>query len=327
MRAPFLFLLLCFATINVWAQVSEKSDTGQALGLTLFNSKDLFLDYKFIDPQKGSFGMDYKLDMTRDLGALGGSAVGGKEIKFNLKSVGFMTVVGDKNQNNSIISEMQLQAFPLFKMKSKGATKDVATLMSEGKTLEEISQIMAEEMSSPLWLFLNIHGKHESTQNFKNYDLALGTQFSLTTSYLNSVLDFPFSLLRIDPNNNPRQLDLSIGYDYVTGATPYITSTDRNNSGVINRLNFKGEWETGILSERDRIAFLFDSYCNLNATDLMKSKKEQYNYFYMIRVDHLLKYDESTKTSTKISIKYTKGALPPLFLPGSVMGGGFAIDF
>ena len=139
-------------------------------------------------------------------------------------------------------------------------------------------------------------------------------------------MDYPFGLLRADDHNYPRQLDISVGYDYVLGLdnTTYVADGGLEN---INRLNFRAEWETGILTPRDRISFLFDSYYDLDATHVMKDSNEEWKTFYMIKIDHAISYNDDTKTLTKISIKYTEGELPPNFVKGYVIGGGLSIEF
>ena len=122
-------------------------------------------------------------------------------------------------------------------------------------------------------------------------------------------------------------MDLSVGYDYVTGANKTSLAPLLEDSKFMNRLNLKAEWETGILSGNERIAFLFDSYYDLDRNLLLKNAGKDWNYFYMIRIEKLLKINLGPGTKTKIAIKYTAGELPPNFDKGFVLGGGFSIDF
>jgi len=316
-----IFLLAISSRMSSFAQ-SKKDST-----LTLFKTSALELDLKFIDPAKGSFGIDHQLILERSLKSIN-STDGSfeKGINLNLNSKGFTTVSGDKNQNNSIINELKVEAFPLLFVKPKQISEneswqdaaDDADLISQSRSL-------ANHVASPFWLFFNIHGKHETTQDFKNYDFALGSQLSIATSILNKFLDFPFNLLRSAPNNNPRALDLSIGYDYVIGLkNTDLSSLSKNNSNM-NRLNLKAEWETGIFTKDNRLVFLLDSYHDLDAATKLKEANKNWNYFYMIKLDHLLA--KSDRTTTKVSVKYTHGGLPPNFDRGFVLGGGFSLEF
>lgn len=325
MKKIYSTLILALILLNANAQDEKKS----FLDKVLFKSKDLSLDFKFIDPAKGSFGIDYKLNLEQKICSLSKDNFINKNLNLNLNSKGFVTVAGDRNPTNSIISELKFEGFPLFYIKPHKITSPRRSWIDAEKdpNLEQEAAQLAKQVSSPFWLFLNIHGKHETSQDFKNYDFAFGSSLSITSSFLNAILDAPFNLLRIEPNNSPRQLDLSIGYDYVVGInkTNYAALNDSINN--TNRLNLKAEWETGVFSQRDRIIFLLDSYYDMNATQKMKDNKKDWNYFYMIKLDHILHYDKNTKTLTKASIKYTRGALPPNFTQGYVIGGGFSIEF
>ena len=181
--------------------------------------------------------------------------------------------------------------------------------------------------ASPLWLFSSFHGKHETSQDFKNFNYAFGGEVSITTSYLNSLLDFPFKWIRWDEHNNPRQLDLSLGYDYVMG----LENTDlydlRDGSSIMHRIKFSGEWETGIFSDKYRILFLFDSYYDLTATELQKQANKDLNYFFMVKLERLINARWSKRLPAKIALKYTTGALPPNFDKGYILGGGLSVDF
>lgn len=307
------------------ASHAQKND---AHSFHLFDSDDLTVDMKFIDPEKGYFGIDYRFGLTKKIGTLGSDSV--KNIEFELSSIGFVTVKGDDNQHNSLINEFRFKGFPLFRVKPKEAEsgnsyEDFMDDELSDSELIDASRNMARRVSSPLWLFANVHGKHETSQDFKKYDFAFGSQVSISSSYLTSILDFPFGIIRSEANNNPRQLDLSIGYDYVTGIENTDLAPLKEGENHMNRLNLKAEWETGIFSGKDRIVFLIDSYYDLNATEIQKAEKKEWNHFYMIKLERLI--NETNTTRTKIAVKYTQGALPPNYNEGYVLGGGFSIEF
>ncbi|WP_029274875.1 hypothetical protein [Pedobacter borealis] len=312
----------------------KKSMVEASASFKVFDKYGLKLDLKFIDPEKGSFGIDYQFQLDKKL--LGKDPAKINKLNLSLGSSGFVTVAEDKNKNSSLISEIKLEGQPLFHVKGKdlGPSSPIDPLADDDPELPPgkdplVQQIrdQAAQVASPLWLSFNLHAKHETTQDFRNYDFAFGPQLAVSTSYLSSILDFPFGLLRAAKNNNPRQLDLSVGYDYVTGANKTSLAPLLEDSKFMNRLNLKAEWETGILSGNERIAFLFDSYYDLDRNLLLKNAGKDWNYFYMIRIEKLLKINLGPGTKTKIAIKYTAGELPPNFDKGFVLGGGFSIDF
>lgn len=330
-------LLLSFTIAN--SQDSTKITT-TAVDPTptfrFFNRGDNFIDLKFVDPTKGSFGIDYKLSLIRELGTLG-KDIEWKNLRFGLSSNGFVTVANDKNPNNSIINQLDFDAFPLFRTKQK---KEIKSLVSwrDFPDLPEnfdpltdplivLARERAQQVASPFWLFFNLHAKHETTQDFKNYDFALGSQISISSFFLSRILDLPFGFLRYGKNNNPRYLDLSVGYDYVFNMDKTQIASLLDNQKYMNRLNLKAEWETGIFTKRDRLILLFDSYHDLKPTQALKNANKDWNNFFMAKVEHLLSESYRTNTRTKVSIKYTNGELPPNFNKGYVLGGGFSIEF
>lgn len=323
--ATFFALLFIADTAH-----SQDSLLNKSSSFNLFTSKDLVADFKFIDPTKGSFGIDYKLSLERKLFSLNPNTTKIlKNVNLNLNSKGFITVAGDKNPINSIISEVKFEAFPLFYAEAEALTipqKNWRQAVNDPNLILE-AQELAKRVSAPFWLFLNLHAKHEGTQDFKNYDFALGSTLNISTSFLTAILDFPFGILRVEKDNGPRQLDLSMGYDYVTNVKNTALAEANNNENYLNRLNFHAEWETGVLTARDRIIFYFDSYHNLKPTQKLKDDKKVDNYFYMIKLDHIIGFDEKSRTISKISLKYTRGALPPNFNTGYVLGGGYSLEF
>jgi len=339
-KALLMIACLGFGSLAV-AQVNENADTTakksiveESSSFKVFDKYGLKVDLKFIDPEKGSFGIDYQFQLDRNL--LGHDPAKINKLNLSLGSRGFVTVAEDKNKNSSLISEIKLEGQPLFHVKGKElgqrtpidlSAEDDPELPPGKDPLVDEARNLAAQVASPLWLSLNLHAKHETTQDFRNYDFAFGPQLSVSTSYLSAILDFPFGLLRAAKNNNPRQLDLSVGYDYVTGANKTSLAPLLDDAKFMNRLNLKAEWETGIFSGNERIAFLFDSYYDLDRNLLLKNAGKDWNYFYMIRIEKLLKINLGPGTKTKVAVKYTAGELPPNFDKGFVLGGGFSIDF
>jgi|GEM_PF-2508364 len=310
---------------------SKKGVVSESSTYKFFDSKNLQLDLKIIDPAKGSFGIDYdfqldkKLEETTDKKKY-------RLINFSVGSKGFVTVAGDKNQNNSMISEFKFEGFPLVMVRGKEGAPVVEADSPENPDpkldpLKNESSERAAQVYSPFWFNVNLHAKHETTQDFRNYDFAIGPEISLSTSYLSAILDYPFGLFRAGENNNPRQLQMSVGYDYVTGVNRTSLAPLLGEDKFMNRLNLKAEWETGIISGKERIAFLIDSYYDLDKRLLLKNAGKAWNYFYMIRLERRININLGEKAVTKIAVKYTQGELPPNFDKGFVLGGGFSIDF
>ncbi|MEJ7830087.1 MAG: hypothetical protein WKF91_17895 [Segetibacter sp.] len=350
MKNTFLLALGFLATASSFGQldtVTERSDAAKVSWLAstknLFQWRDVSIDLKAIDPEKGYFGIDYKLNFSRKIGTLAGTkeeeARYPRNINFGIGSNGFVTVAGDKNDVNSIVNELRFEGFPIYRVPPKTAVSSgtwedfMKTDSADGvddpmqDPLVINAQQLAERVSAPFWLFLDIHAKHETTQDFRDFDFAFGSQLGFSTSLLNNILDLPFRLLRVGDNNNPRQLDLSIGYDYVTQIRKTALKEANEASNSMNRLNMKAEWETGIFTDKDRFVFLFDAYHALNATATLRSINKDWNTFFMAKIEHLMNYNAKTKTVSKIAIKYVKGSLPPNFTRSYVLGAGFSLEF
>lgn len=334
-----LFIALVFVTFIHQMSLGQTDENSSVFvkgtSFSLFTNEDIDLDFKFIDPAKGFFGIDHQVQLSRPLASLNKDTL--QNLQLDLTSKGFITVNGDVNPINSIISGFHLKAFPLWKI---GDEKDIASNEKDWRDYMELPEgpveddpliteatEFAQSVSSPLWFFAGVHFQHETTQSFKDYNFAVGAQLNLTTSYLNFLLDLPFSLLRSNGNNNPRQLDITIGYDYVMGLENTKMFELKDSTNFMNRLHFKAEWETGIFSGKERVAFLFNSYYDINPTDLQVTENKAWNLFYMIKLERLLSVNPITNTATKVAIKYTQGAIPPNFNDGYVLGGGFTLEF
>jgi hypothetical protein len=213
-----------------------------------------------------------------------------------------------------------------FRDKWGDAYDEIIKHLPEGGPAQviELTRKQAKIVHSPLWINANIHFKHEATQDFDDYDLAWGTSVIFSTSYLHAPLDYLFGLLRFKKNNNPRQLDISVGYDYVTTLNQTANKLIREDESNANRLNAKAEWETGIFAN-DRIIFAYNMHYEFDAPEMVKDADKDLNSFFMIKLDHLIYEAEEAKV--QFAIKYTDGELPPNFKRGSVIGGGISFEF
>lgn len=313
-----IFIMACLLLpVNI---IFAEESVDNAKNFSLFNGQYLTVDLKFVDQTKGDFGIDYKLNLEKKMTLI-------DNLNLNLKSDGFVMVNSKENKLNSIINDINIELLPLYKI-SGGKVVETPSIGNELKedptVVIQRTRRQAEIVHSPLWLNLDLHLKHETTQDFKDYDLAFGTAMYISTSYLNAPLDYLFGLLRTRANNNPRQLEVAIGYDYVVNLDQTANKILRENDKNANRLNLKAEWETGIF-KADRIIFVYNSYYELNAPNKIKEADKDFNSFFMVKLEHLLYEVKDAKV--KFAIKYTDGKLPPNFEKGAIIGGGFSFEF
>jgi hypothetical protein len=321
-----VIIFICFSEDILFAQDSPLKEFGDgSLKFNLFESSDLRIDLKAIDQAKGAFGIDYKLNLSAPfLGKDRNSDMVKKGLRFDLNSQGFLTVKGQDNQLNSVITDANIN-FTHFIGKKNSATLDpLEELKMTDDEIIEITRQQAAKVSSPLWVFLDMHAKNESSQDFSSFDNAFGASLGLSTSILSTVIDFPFGLLRTSNNNNPRQLDLSLVYDYVTNLKETASEELRSKNSA-NRVSFNVEWETGIF-KRERISFMYNSFYELDAPLKIKESGLDKNYFYQIKFSYPLSKSESQIRRT-LSLKYSQGELPPDFTKGYVLGAGFSVEF
>jgi len=326
-----LFVLLIFGGLAAFQIRADNTntDTASQESIRLIDGKALTVDLKAISQDKGDFGVDYKLHLDRRIpfGAdepntfFAGATV-------NLKSDGFITVTGHENQLNSIISELNFSgAFrPYTQPAGHG---DIGELLKkDDRGVIEATKKQDRMFRAPWWIWWDLHIKHETTQDFGDYDFALGTSLAFTTRYLNEPLDLIFKQLRWGEsatNNNPRFLDLSIGYDRVMGLEHTADSGLRGGSNDENRILGKVEWETGIFI-RQRVGISYQIYQEINPPATVRSAGKDLNQFVQVRLD-LLRWNPTKDLNASVSVKYTYGELPPNFTTGHVLGAGFSVDF
>jgi len=316
-------VIMAFLLLSVNIVFSEES-VDNAKNFSLFNGQYLKVDLKFVDQNKGDFGIDYKLNLEKNITPIKKT---NSNLNLNLKSDGFVMVKSEENKLNSIINEINIELLPIYKIPGTKIYKNpnIEDVLKEDPTVAiQTTRQQAEIVCSPLWLNFDLHLKHETTQDFKNYDLAFGTAMYISTSFLNVPLDYLFGLLRTRENNNPRQIEVTFGYDYVVNLDKTANKILRENDKNANRFNLKAEWETGIF-KAGRIIFAYNSYYELDAPNKIKDANKDFNSFFIVKLEHLLYEVKDAKA--KIAIKYTDGELPPNFEKGNVIGGGFSFDF
>lgn len=322
LRLAWLLILASTANAQVTANTTtQSSDRGTTI-FSLIDNQYIHVDLKAISADKGSFGIDYKAQFDKTL--IQEENEMGRKWELNISSAGFLTAKADKNDIDSIITQAAFKANPLWRVAPPGGGTIPPELLDDPVKLKQWMEEHADQYVSPLSVYGNINSKYETTQTGDVYDFTFGGALGITTGYLNVILDAPFSLLRIpskthpQSSNGPRQIDLSVGYDFVTGR--HVDSSDKmpNSEENVNRLVFKAEWETGIL-RGDRVVFSF------NGNEQLAGPMDGFHAFFLARYEHVL-FDQ-TNAKVGFAVNYTAGQLPPAFKADQVIGGGVSIDW
>jgi hypothetical protein len=297
--------------------------------LSLLDTEFIHVDLKAISADKGSFGIDYKVEFSKtvikETGDKGSGEMG-RQWDVLLRSTGFLTANPDKNDINSLITEAAFKANPLWRVAPSGDGAIPPELLLDPEGLKRWMNEHGAAFVSPLSVYAQASLKHETTQNGNVYDFAAGAALGLTTGYINRFLDAPFALLRIpskthpESNNGPRQVDVSIGYDFVTGRHIDASTAASKDESDAHRIVYKAEWETGVL-RGDRIILSFNGHQQFAGP----AGGNQMHPFFQARYEHLLFEKENAKAS--FAINYTAGELPPNFNAGHVIGAGFSIEW
>jgi hypothetical protein len=309
------------AQVALSPTATQSSDHGETI-FSLIDNQYIHVDLKAISADKGSFGIDYKVQFDKTL--IQEENDMGRKWQLNLSSAGFLTAEPDKNDVDSIITEIAFKATPLWRVVPKERGTIPPELLEDPVALKKWMEDHADDFISPLSLYAKASGKYETTQTGDVFDFAMGGALGLTTGYLNFILDAPFAALRIPSkehpasSNGPRQIDVSVGYDFVTGRHVDNAAKTSDSEGDVNRLVVKAEWETGIL-RGDRIIFSF------NGNEQFAGPQEGFHPFFLARYEHLLFNEANAKIA--FAVNYTAGELPPAFKADQVIGGGFSIDW
>jgi hypothetical protein len=309
------------AQVAVGTTPASGSDQSQTI-FKLLDNEYIHVDLKAISQDKGSFGVDYKVQFSKHLGQDGTR----RNWDVDLKATGFLTADADKNDIDSLITQLAFQANPLWGIPPEGGATIPPELLDDPVKLKAWTDENGARFISPLSVYGQAHFKHETTQNGDVYDFAFGAALAVTTGYLNRILDTPFSLLRIpskshpESNNGPRQLDVSVGYDFVTGRHVDSSSGISQNEGDVNRMVYRAEWETGVL-RGDRLIFSFNGHHQIAGP----SSIDGFHPFFLARYEHILFQLPNAQTS--FAINYTAGELPPAFKTGQIIGAGFSIEW
>ena len=327
-----LIVIIC-AALACAAHASEPAETSPASEGNKDNGKKLFglidtenikIDLKSIDADKGYVGVDYQFSFIKNL-----ARSERRRWDVSLRGTGFLTADSAENDIDSLVTEAAITFFPLWRpaedvpVSPEGVARTRAFFQGSGgfdPDLVKRAQTRAEKLYAPITFYADAHVKHETTQDFGDYDFAFGSSVAVTTSYLEPILDAPFKLLRFGPegkDNGPRQIDLSAGYDYVTARHASQSGASEDD---INRLSARAEWETGIFRS-DRISFVVTAHYNLDGP----SNNDGFHPFFLVKYEHLLVDAPHAKTS--FAVKYTAGELPPNFVTGHIIGAGLAIEF
>ena len=325
--------LACLLATTICAEtepVSKPAASGNGeTALSLLDTQSIHIDLKAISADKGSFGIDYKFDFSKTVikeeGDQGDGEMG-RQWNVLLRGTGFLTAKPEKNDIDSLITEAAFTANPLWRVAPHVSETIPPEVYVDQAKLREWMKLHGASAISPLSVYAKASLKHETTQSGDVYDFAAGSAIGLTTGYLNKYLDMPFSLLRIPSKNHPesnnsyRQLDVSIGYDFVTGRHVDASAKGSKDESDAHRIVYKAEWETGIL-RGDRIIFSFNGHQQFEGP----AGDNKMHPFFLARYEHIL--FEKANATTSFAINYTAGELPPTFNAGHVIGAGFSIEW
>ncbi len=313
----------------------ESSDSLASIGFKgqgFWDGIEADIDFKAIDESEGEFGVDFDVRLDREWGALQLPNLGPLNFhggSLSAFSKGFIAVNSDDNDLNSIISGLDLSLAYNIAPKAGALTNPgaagIEAILGEEDPAEDPFDDLAAMWESPLWIFPSLVVKHEATQDFRDYDLAIGAEVAVTTSYLHKPLDSLFNLLRVGEHNNPRHLDLVFGYNYVTELENTALAPLRGGDMDAHRLVFRAEWETGIFTDRQRLMLLYEVNYELDAPTGIKEADKDLNHFFEARIEHLL--IDSPDAEVGMSIKYTHGELAPNYEGSSLVGAGFTVHF
>lgn len=280
----------------------------------LFNSNGLKLDFKFIDPLKGSFGIDYDL-------LLSSAKEGEYKSSFNLKSKGFVTVSNsDLNNANSLVTSLSYTVNPNFSVpvpSKKPRERNPNTAETDG-------QDAAERNTRLAYIWLDFHANHETTQDFDDYNYAFGGSLIADLPFLARIVDLPFSILKTNKTQGVNKLELEAKFDYLSNVDNTKIVETPTPISSLNRVTGSAFFETEIMNG---IRFVFNGslYHILNAPVEIKAVDKSSTYFYEARLDIPLGLNEK-KSKKWAALKYTEGALPPNYTKGYVLGGGFFLS-
>lgn len=310
-----LVLLQIFPLLK--AQDNEEIDSSKTplINIPIVKSENLNIDLKYIDPEKGQFGIDYDLVLST-------KKENNHSSSFNFKSRGFITVSNtNSNSLNTIKNILNYTIEPRFSESQKATTtrtRDVGTSIVDGQ------DVSAKE-TRPLYVWFDLHANHETSQDFKDYNYAAGASMVVDAPIIGRIIDIPFQLLRTNNFQGFNKLEVNAAFDYVWGLENTQLLSDTTSISSINRATIGGFFETEVFSNI-RFVCNVESYFLLDAPESIKRISKDENYFLQLRLD--IPIDKNKDKSNKyISIKYIEGTSPPNFNKGYVLGAGLFMTF
>lgn len=270
------------------------------------------MDLKALPAEDGWVGLDFRIDLEFDRK----DQDAGTRWSGFFKSRGFLTADPDENDLDSLSASLGFDFNPLWRINPQPAA---GVLRVTPDTIDDVSVDDFRERGaasqSPLAVYFEGLGKVESTQDFESWNVAAGGALAVTTSWLHPILDLPFKWLH-DDHNQPRHLDVSVGYDYLLSR-----EREKGPEAGQHRLALAAEYETG-LGRSDRLRFTFAAHHDLGGGG---SGSGEFHPFFEARYMHLLV--DRPGAEVAFSIKWTTGELPPNYAEGNVLGAGFSIEF
>ena len=280
-----------------------------------------------------NFGIDFTLRYHRNLsptfGELGKIEPGwtyfDSLIAFDAE--GFLTISEEENKRNSLTAEGKFGVSGFYTSRSAAAAGQSGSPLPIDPDVDpsSLSELISH-LDSEWWVFGFLTAKYETTQDFEDYDFAVGTELAVTSGPLAKVLDLPFRLLRAAERNNPRHLDLVVGLDYVTQLDQTANAALRAGDDDAFRAYAAVEWSTGIFTERQRLALRYEASYELDPPSAIEQADLDFNHFFEARLQHLLIGDYGTN-ATYATLKYSTGELAPNYENENLLGAGFTIEF
>lgn len=339
MKTTLALLACALGVATATAQVTNHaaaSTPGPLDGLLYVSSTNGFslrLDPKVI-ADSGAIGLDYEIKYDRPF-VDDGIAKSGFGIVAS--SRGFIATETDDSQN-SIISELRLDGH-LFLSQDKLSPLQqarVAELLEQyGDDPFAIPASVAREYDSLMhstparFAKLDAHVKHETDQNFDNYQIAFGAGFASDLNLITGnnlparLFDAPFAMTRSAERNASyasRPPRFYLGYDYVDASQNDVRLTTTTEDSL-NRLTFQVAWSTLAFDNIECKASL-QAYFEVDADAAVRAAGKEWTSF--VELSAAIPVDASKKK--KIFVKYANGELPPTLREASNVAIGFSME-
>src|SRR2546423_11065879 len=156
MTRPQLLRLLTILTGLLWLQIAlygqvavskpaENNKSGETV-FALIDNQYIHVDLKAISADKGSFGIDYKVQFSKTL--IQEQNEMGRKWEFSVNGTGLLTAEPEKNDIDSIITEAAFKATPLWRVAPKGGGTIPPEILEDPMALKKWMEAHAEDYIS-----------------------------------------------------------------------------------------------------------------------------------------------------------------------------------